>query len=515
MTFELYKSVLQKKERGDDFKLIKSMFKRSWLSITRKLSKTVILAIVMFVMANLVLASIAIKNAVGESTKFAKESLGSSVYLMPDMDKIREEAHQNAMNNNGGGPIRMAIQRPSIYLNMVETIAESNYLKDYTYGITETARETNFEAIDNGMSGGGGGGMMASIFGNISIVGINSYAFIDEVQNKKMELINGTYFDEKTNDKVIISNELAELNNLKVGDKIKLTHEERDMENFSPRNGEEPKLISSETYELVIIGIYDVNTNKFNGNTIYMNVLTAAKFLREDQYADGNFGVDNIVFFLNNPEDADKFIEEANNKFPDMADNNLKLDINRADYEQMAGPIEQVGSFADTVLWIVIIASVLIITLIINNNIKDRKYEIGVLMSLGGTKKNIIGSILLELVIIGTVGFILSIGTSCFLANSMGKSMLEKQLLLAEEQTQNNYGRPGPGGQMNSMTIGGGPIGIQSSNVDAIDKIDISVGTSDYAILFLIGYLISGMAMVIPAINIVKYEPKTILTGRQ
>lgn len=42
--------------------MIKSMFKRAWLSISRKLSKTIILIIVMFIMANLVLASIAIKK---------------------------------------------------------------------------------------------------------------------------------------------------------------------------------------------------------------------------------------------------------------------------------------------------------------------------------------------------------------------------------------------------------------------------------------------------------------------
>jgi len=150
--------------------------------------------------------------------------------------------------------------------------------------------------------------------------------------------------------------------------------------------------------------------------------------------------------------------------------------------------------------------------LIINNNIKDRKYEIGVLMSLGGTKKNVIGGFLVELIIIGTVGFALSIGTSYYLANNMGRSQLEKQLQLAEEQNENNFGRPGLGGNFGAVRIGGmNP----SADVSTIDKIDISVGVKDYAILFIVGYIIAGVAMIVPAINIAKYEPKTILTGRQ
>lgn len=505
------------------------MFKRSWLSITRKPSKTVILAIVMFVMANLVLSSIAIKNSVNESIRFAKESLGSTVYLSADMDKLREEAMQNmeqSDSNSDGGRMRIAITRPTIYLELVNSIADSSYVKDYTYGINATAKESGFEAIENNSSSGGpslsfGGGGMVNLYGNISIIGINSYAFISEVQNKTMEIIDGTYFDENTTGKVIISNELAALNDLNVGDTISLVNDEIDMENYDPRSGSDPTVTSTKTIEVEIIGIYEVNTDSFNMNTIYMNVETAADFLKAEAYNDCNYGVENISYFLYNPEDVDSFISEVDSKHPELADENLVLDINNDAYEQMAGPIESVGSFADTILWIVIIASILIITLIINNNIKDRKYEIGVLMSLGGTKKNVIGGFLVELIIIGTIGFVLSIGTSYFLADMMGRSMLANQLNIVEEQTENNFGRPSGitvgGGNRGGMQFGGNMTigGTNNTNVETIDKIDVSVSVIDYIILFLIGYLISAIAMILPSMNIVKYEPKTILTGRQ
>lgn len=501
--------------------MIKSILKRARLSITRKPSKTIILVTVMFVMANLVLASIAIKNAVNESTKFAKQSLQSTVYLSADMDKLREEAMQNRdQNGSETGNFRMNITRPTIYVDMVENVGKSSYVKDYTYGINATGEESGFNAIESDDSSFSFGGMnrnMSSVYGNISIIGINSYAFISQVEDKTMDLVEGTYFDENTDGKAIISDELAEENELKVGDKIKLVNKEIDMSNFDPHSNSEPTVTSSKTIEIEIIGIYDVNTDNFNVNNVYMNVETASQFLREEEYNNGNYGVENVSYFLNNPEEADDFISEVNEKYPTLSTKYLKLDIDSSTYDQMAGPIESVGSFADTVLWIVIIASVLITTLIINNNIKDRKYEIGVLMSLGGSKKNVVGGFLLELIIIGTIGFTLSIGTSYFLANSMGQNLLESQLKQSEEQSQNNFGRPGAGGMGRNFQYGGdAPQGMNNNNnVEAIDSIDISIAISDYALLFLIGYLIVGVAMIIPSINIVKYEPKTILTGRQ
>ncbi|MDD2518644.1 MAG: FtsX-like permease family protein [Bacilli bacterium] len=492
--------------------MIKSMFKRAWLSITRKFNKTVILVITMFVMANLVLASIAIKNAVNESTEYAKETLGSVVHLSVDMNKVREEAMSKIDLNTNGERMRMQLQRPIIYVEMVSSIADSSYVKDFTYGINANAKEGNFIAVETDNRSGMPFNLNNSFYGNIQITGINSYAFINEVQNKSMELITGSYFDENTNDKIIISNELATNNNLKVGDKIKLINEEINFENYNPRSDVEPEILNSKEIELEVIGIYDINKDNFNANVIYMNVETAAKFLKDSDYNDGNYGVENISYFLNNPEKAEEFIKETENKYPSLSDDKLKLEINNEDFDKMAGPIEQVGSFADTLFWIVIIASILIITLIINNNIKDRKYEIGILMSLGGTKLNMITSFLLELIIICTVGFTLSIGTSYFVADTMGKNLLESQIKMSEEQTDNNYGRPTSRGgnfQFRNNKI------MNNSNVETIDNIDVTVSINDYAILFIIGYLVSGIAMIIPSINILKYEPKTILTGRQ
>ena len=55
--------------------MFKNMLKRSWLSIRRKLSRTIILTLIMFVMANLVLAAIIVKSAVEVQMDCAKALL--------------------------------------------------------------------------------------------------------------------------------------------------------------------------------------------------------------------------------------------------------------------------------------------------------------------------------------------------------------------------------------------------------------------------------------------------------
>ena len=91
---------------------------------------------------------------------------------------------------------------------------------------------------------------------------------------------------------------------------------------------------------------------------------------------------------------------------------------------------------------IVIIAAVIIITLIVTINVKDRRYEIGVLMSLGASKKNIIGQIATELIIVGTLGFVLASVTGTVFAKTLGSSIIESQTAATSEQSEKNFGRP-------------------------------------------------------------------------
>lgn len=509
--------------------MFKNSFKRSFLSIRRKLGRTIALTLIFFMMANLVLAAITIKTAVKTQMDYAKSTLGGSVTIQADMEAIRD--NQKTEMEQGGDPKEMfsKMMRPSVSVETANAIAGySDYVKDYSYEVSASANSYELEVVESGRSGKGGGmpggtnfpGMMQeeeedTLDADITISGINAYAYISGVESGSFEIKDGTYFDEDSENSAMIFYEFAELNSLSVGDTFQIKN-----------------IYTEKSIKLTVIGIYDTSEGRADANTIYMNTETAAQFLSEDDNNDGNYDVDNATFYMLDSEKADEFVEKVNADFPELAANNLKSAVDTSEYDSMASSIESVGSFATTILIIVIVAAIIIVTLIVTINVKDRNYEMGVLLSLGATKGNIMLQIATELIIVGTLGFALACASGTVLAKKLGNSILESQIASSSQQSEKNFGRPGAqvgGGNMSSMP-GGSSMpsmpdmsdsgssskksmkpSIQNTNVE----LDINAKPVDFLLLFVTGYLVIILALVLPAVNILRYQPKQILAGKE
>ncbi len=509
--------------------MFKSMIKRSLLSIRRKIGRTVILVLIFFMMANLVLAAIIVKSAVGAQMDYAKQSLGGKVTIQADMEKLRENQKEQIEAGGDRKELFGSMMRPQISVSTADEIANySDYVKDYSYEISAGAYSGDLEVVENTMQmpggmGGPGGGRFEQMTGedeetaldqNITISGINAYAYIDGVQNSSMEIKSGNYFDESSDGGVMISYEFAELNELEVGDKITFQN------------------IYDETkIELEVIGVYDNAEGNANANTMYMNIATAAQFLSEDDYNDGDFDVSDVTFYMLDSGKAEEFVEKINQDIAELSENDMKVSIDTSEYDAMAGSIEDVGSFATTILVIVVVAAVIIITLIVTINIKDRNYEMGVLLSLGASKMNIVGQIALELIVVATVGFAAASLSGGVLARVMGDSIIASQQNSAQEQSEKNFGRPTGGimqgggmsaGEAPDMPEGMPEMGGGNNIANNIGRgrevnieLDINARPTDYLLLFVVGYSVVIVALILPSINILKYQPKEILTGKE
>ena len=227
-----------------------------------------------------------------------------------------------------------------------------------------------------------------------------------------------------------------------------------------------------------------------------------------------------------NSEKAEEFVERINADFPELSENNLKIAVDTSEYDAMSSSIESVGSFATTILIIVIVAAIIIVTLIVTINVKDRRYEMGVLLSLGAHKRNIVGQIATELAIVGTIGFVLASISGTFLAKSMGQSILESQIAANSQQSERNFGRPGAqmGGNMNAPEMPSNNSAKSSSgnmkqrimaNQKTDVKLDINATPMDFLLLFVTGYAVIVFALIMPSVNILRYQPKEILAGKE
>ena len=499
------------------------MLKRAWLSITRRKAKTILLFIILFVVANLVISTIAIKNATEEATNFAKESIRSEVTLSKDMGGAREEFKQSQEEKTDSDKSEEKIfEMPTISINDALSIAESEKISGYSYGFTAYANVDEIEVIESEMekmeditmdsskatnppSGnrGGFGGNQEFKFsmkdireqmvtGDIQIEAVNSFNSISGVVNGTIELSSGAAFTSEDENVAIISYDLAEKNELEVGDEITLVHTET-----------EKKTV------LKVVGIYENtesqdqmrNMMMNSSNTIYTNLKTGETFMTEEKYNNGDYEIESCVYYLNSPEEYDAFVQEANAKV-DLEAKNLKLTIDESTYERMVGSIEQVGSFASVVFWVVVAAAVVLITLIINGQIKERHYEMGVLLSLGEKRTRIVGQIAIELVLIATVAFLVSMLTGGFIANKIGDNLKTTQTELKTEQ-------------MEMMGNRGGRFEQNMEEPTESLNIDVSVGLTECGVLFGVGYLIIIFAMILPGVSIFRYDPKTILSRRE
>lgn len=490
------------------------MLKRAKISVTRRKSKTIIFFLFLLIVANLVLSSISIKNATEESMKMARVSLGSEVILQTDMEKIRDEFMNNKDNEQYTDEnkkddmknMHNAMDESTATINDVNKLKEISYVTDVKYHFNVNATEKSFSLYESSKDDNNNDrpGFDKKMNSGLQVKAINTFKLEDNYVNGTIKLTNGEAFDETKDDTAIISYELATENNLKVGDKITITSSD------------------DKDVELEIIGIYqNSETDKFNNNynLIYVNTNTGAKLLTEEEYNDGNYKVSKAVFYLDDPENADKFKEEANKLVTDFSDRNLTLDIDNESYEQMISSIEGVAKFSNTVLVIVVIASIVVISLMVINSLKDRNYEIGVLLSLGEKRKKIIGQFIIELVIIATFAFIASIGSSLLVSQKLADTLLENQTTVTEKMNTSVSGNRGNGAVMDrnmnkreDMSIGK-MTGLGTSKT--IDSIDVSVTIKDIALLFAIGYGIILVSMIVPSIKILHSDPKDILSRRE
>lgn len=305
----------------------------------------------------------------------------------------------------------------------------------------------------------------------------------------------------------MLEQSLAEANSLSVGDKVTISN---------PTD-------STKTYELTVQGIYtttasdDAMASNFSflnaSNQLYVPY-TFANTLKGDTYANA---VDSVVYQLDDPENVDDFVKAAEKTGLDMDTYALQTDT--AVYEQMIQPIENVSSFAKKIVILVSVAGVIILALIIMMTIRERKYEMGVLLSLGEKRWKLMAQFFIEILLI----FILAMGiagvSGKYVGNVVGQQLLDQQTTASSETTATESNGKGPGNDAGGGP-GGGGFGQSVRNFGAsssaeqkqIDELDVFVSTSDLVKLGGIGLGICFLSVLLASAGVIRLQPKKILT---
>lgn len=387
------------------------MIKNALLSLKKNIGKTILLFVIIVVITNLVIAGLSIQSATQKSMDQIRSSLGNDVTLSVDFRNMMKNREPGAAVSN----------ETSLTTTMADSLKNLKYVESYNYQISTSADSDSISAVENKSDNSNNQQdtnkpndqpEQASNQGDFTISANTTMEYLDSFTNSNYTLTDGrllTSDDANTNNCVIETN-LASDNDLSVGDTFTIT-----------------TTVNDETIiqELTIVGIYEIqSTNEigaahFNNpvNTIYTDLSVGQTLTGSSE------NITSAIYYLDDPENAEAFVELAKKK-SDIDFDTFSLDANDRLYQQNASSLESMQSFAKMFVWIVVIAGSAILCLILALTIRNRYYEIGVLLSLGQSKVKIVAQQLIEIGLIAVVAFVISLGTGQLTSHYMG-NMLE------------------------------------------------------------------------------------------
>jgi len=172
----------------------------------------------------------------------------------------------------------------------------------------------------------------------------------------------------------------------------------------------------------------------------------------------------------------------------------------------------------------VAIAGTIILALIIILMVRERRYEMGVLLSLGEGRAKIIGQLLVEMLMLLVVSLALAGIGGRFAGNALSKQVLSSvnsSQTTTSTSTTSQAGGPGGGGQAPSGQQGGKQTGGQMQQAGqttankAVKSSDLKLKISAVTLLQLgaFGFTIIAFAVLLASANILRLEPRKILIG--
>lgn len=540
--------------------------------ITRSKGRNVLIGIIALVIAVAACIGLSIRQAAESAKASALEGIHITATISFD--------RSGAMNQMGGGGrpggmggfdknqfADMMGGASSLTLAEYQKYAAADSVQDFYYTLTsyfngtdsflpvsdetdsdeeDTEQDSDSESGSSGMPGGMGGmfpGGMGGMFssGDFTIVGYSSdSAMTAFVSGNASILEGGSMFEEGTSEYVcVISEELAIYNGLSVGDTITLVN---------------PSL-ETETYALTISGIYTSSqTNDFSmsmfgtsqdpANKIYMSANTLQAIL--DASAAANTKVTNETTGRETDSkitstlaatytfaDADAYYAfEAEVRQLGLSDSYAVSSTDITSFENSLAPLNTLSTMAGWFLLVILLIGGVILVVLNIFNVRERKYEVGVLTAMGMKKWKVAAQFMCEILVVTMIAVILGAGIGAVSSVPVTNALLENQIAsqsAQQSQAEQNFGRPGNmgGGMMGGFPGGNMPSDFPSDMggknpfddmfggaADYITQVDSAMNLTVVFQMMGVGLLLTLIASAASVLFIMRYDPLKILANR-
>lgn len=481
------------------------IIKNAFISITRNKGRNILLGIILFVIGLAVTISLAITSSADKLIKSYEEKYDVEASISVNRENMRERMKPNEDSSDEEKEEKMNQMRTNfkevsnISTDDIKSYGDSDYVKSYYYTESVSMNSTIEKASSdnpNDDERGHMGRMEENVdSGDFTIKGYSSLESMQDFINGSYKIIDGEINEDFDSYTCVINSELANLNNLSVGSTITI---------IDPKD-------ESKTYELTISGIFEEKENSENMDMFSNSansIITNTKVVEDIKANDSELNVRvTPTFILKSKDVIEKFTNEVKEKgLSDYLTVSTNLDM----LESSTESISNVKNFATTLLIITIVIGAVILLVLNAINIRERKYEIGVLRTIGMKKSTLTIQFALELLIVTIISLMIGTGIGAASSLPVSNKLLENEINSSQQEEKNmmeNFGKEEHGFRRNMKMNG-------MKKVEAYDKIDAVIDMGVLAKVFGIGILLTLISTLSSMISIQKFSPLQILKER-
>lgn len=375
------------------------IWQRAYLYVRRKAGKSILLLLVMLLLFSFVMAGMLLHHGTDLAIQQVRQDLGGSFRIAPDM-----QSRENVMITEADGQTSVTYIGTPIDEALIQTVWAGDGINAYNAVLRGDAfLQEDLNLIDyNG------------IYQNdpvaarlVSVEADTDPLLSAAFQKERVKLTGGELSGESG---AIISEALAKENNLRVGDEIQLL----------PREGHEGTAIAVKVRGLFTVEAAQQNTDvaapiHLLENKIFIDLASGRALM-------GAAGADYVDFYINDPVQVYQIIDEI--KAIEGIDwKCFAVTASVEEYEKAAGPLLSMRELADTLLKIMAAVSIVVLALIQTLFNKSRQHEMGIMLSVGISKAEILFQRFIEMAMIAVAALVLSACGILLIWPLMGKGI--------------------------------------------------------------------------------------------
>ena len=429
-------------------------------------------------MATLSMIGLSMKDATNQASKEVFKNITNSFSM-----EINRRVNQGTPR--GGGNIKGEdIKKISESPDIEGTVKRINSVADLAdYDIIETKETQGVLTPDR----------IKKFKRAVMLTGVNDSAKENKFVSGAYQLVEGSPLVESDKYKILMHKDLAEKNNLKVGDKITLKSNIYDADNEKGAN---------ETVEVEIKGLFDGHNKtrvtaaqELYENTLVTDIHTAAQVYGNTEdtavYQDA-------TFFVKGNKNLDTVIKDLGKLAINWKSYNLVK--SSSNFPALQQSISGMYAIANKLFIGSIAFAGITVALLLFLWMNARQREIGVLLSIGLSKIEIFGQFVWELLFISLPAFIGAVLVATLTGKTVGNQLLASVTSSIAKQM---------GKQAASTGLGGG------AEVDGFNKTltSLEMVIQPTNVLYVVGFMIVvlGIALTIASVKTFSKNPKELL----